>query len=201
MDRRIVVVGADFGETGDGAIREGLRLIAVGEAQALYVVHALSIRTLPAEEETQPDPDADTIAMVHESLERRVSLAAAHEKLPYHEELIRIEVRKGTPADALLQACQQHHATLLIVGTHGRHGLNRLLAGSIAETLVRQSECSVLVVRPEHRSLPRSQREPSARQVSLTPTEVDSSEFASSGDKPWHPAEDFASRPARETSG
>jgi nucleotide-binding universal stress UspA family protein len=54
----------------------------------------------------------------------------------------------GDPTTEVLRFCSDHKADLLVIGTHDHHGLERLLLGSIAETLVRKAQCAVLVVRP-----------------------------------------------------
>jgi universal stress protein A len=54
----------------------------------------------------------------------------------------------GPAAPAILKAASELPAQLLVMGTHGRTGLSRLVAlGSVAETVVRTAPCSVLVVR------------------------------------------------------
>lgn len=53
----------------------------------------------------------------------------------------------GVPATELLQLAEQHHADLIVVGSHGRTGLARLLMGSVAEQVVRGAQCPVLVVK------------------------------------------------------
>jgi nucleotide-binding universal stress UspA family protein len=57
-------------------------------------------------------------------------------------------LRDGPAAPAILSAASELPAQLLVVGTHGRTGLSRLIAlGSVAEAVVRAAPCSVLVVR------------------------------------------------------
>ncbi len=54
----------------------------------------------------------------------------------------------GSAAPAILSAASRQPAQLLVVGTHGRTGLSRIIAlGSVAEAVVRAAPCSVLVVR------------------------------------------------------
>lgn len=55
------------------------------------------------------------------------------------------EVVTGRPADVILDRSQD--ADLVVMGTHGRHGLGRVLLGSVAERVVRNSEAPVLTVR------------------------------------------------------
>lgn len=56
-------------------------------------------------------------------------------------------VLQGDAAAELLRVAAEHQADLLIVGTHGRTGLRRLLAGSVARNVMLHAPCSVLVVR------------------------------------------------------
>jgi nucleotide-binding universal stress UspA family protein len=53
----------------------------------------------------------------------------------------------GNPGEALITAAQQRSADLIVVGSHGRHGLQRLFLGSVAEHVVRNAPMPVLVVR------------------------------------------------------
>ena len=59
---------------------------------------------------------------------------------------VETETVDGDPATAIVAAGQRHDATMLIVGTHGRTGLARLVSGSVAEVVVRHSDRPVLVV-------------------------------------------------------
>jgi nucleotide-binding universal stress UspA family protein len=56
-------------------------------------------------------------------------------------------VVEGPPVAAVLHAVEELNPELLVVGTHGRTGLQRLALGSVAERLVSHAPCSVLVVR------------------------------------------------------
>jgi universal stress protein A len=48
----------------------------------------------------------------------------------------------------LVELAEQHDVDQVIVGSHGRSGVPRMLLGSVAEQVVRHAPCSVLVVRP-----------------------------------------------------
>ena len=56
-------------------------------------------------------------------------------------------VLEGGAVAAVVSAVEEQRADLLVIGTHGRAGISRLLLGSVAESLVRLADCSVLVVR------------------------------------------------------
>lgn len=55
------------------------------------------------------------------------------------------EIRTGVPAEEIVAAAGRND--LIVISTHGRKGLSRLLLGSVAEAVVRHADCSVLVVR------------------------------------------------------
>jgi nucleotide-binding universal stress UspA family protein len=54
--------------------------------------------------------------------------------------------RSGDPADEILRYAAMHAVELIVVGTHGRTGVSRLLLGSVAERVTRGATCPVLVV-------------------------------------------------------
>jgi nucleotide-binding universal stress UspA family protein len=54
---------------------------------------------------------------------------------------------EGDAVEAILGMAQEVQADLLVMGTHGRTGLGRLLMGSVAEQVVRQAPCPVLTVK------------------------------------------------------
>lgn len=56
-----------------------------------------------------------------------------------------VRILRGRPVDTLIQAAQG--ADLLVVGTHGYRGMDRILLGSVTETLLRRAEVPLLVVR------------------------------------------------------
>ncbi|MDO3377052.1 universal stress protein [Geoalkalibacter halelectricus] len=55
----------------------------------------------------------------------------------------------GTPYQAILAAAKEHNADLIVMGTHGRTGLEHVLVGSTAERVVRRSPVPVLTVRAQ----------------------------------------------------
>jgi nucleotide-binding universal stress UspA family protein len=55
---------------------------------------------------------------------------------------------------AIVDAAVQWPADLIVIGSHGRRGLDRFLLGSVAEAIVRHAPCSVEIVRPAHAPAP-----------------------------------------------
>jgi len=56
-------------------------------------------------------------------------------------------VARGTPHEAVLEYADEHDVDLVVMGTHGRTGLDRYLLGSVTEKIVRLSDAPVLTVR------------------------------------------------------
>ena len=63
-------------------------------------------------------------------------------------------VWEGDPGDSIAAAAEAEHADLVVVGTRGRSGAERMLLGSVSDHVVRNAECPVLVVRPSKRHGP-----------------------------------------------
>lgn len=62
---------------------------------------------------------------------------------------IHLEVRIGDAGHQICNFAEEVGAGLIIVGSHGRTGLKRVLLGSVAERVTRHAACPVLVVKPE----------------------------------------------------
>lgn len=60
----------------------------------------------------------------------------------------RAVVKVGVPVDEITQIAADEKADMIVIGTHGRSGLGRLLLGSVAERVVRMAPCPVLTVGP-----------------------------------------------------
>jgi nucleotide-binding universal stress UspA family protein len=56
-------------------------------------------------------------------------------------------VMTGKPADAIIETAKDKSADLIIIGSHGRTGLEKLLMGSVAERVIVLSPCAVLIVK------------------------------------------------------
>jgi nucleotide-binding universal stress UspA family protein len=61
---------------------------------------------------------------------------------------VRTEVRAGVPHREILTAAGEVQADLIVMGTHGRGGVERALMGSVADRVIRLGPCPVLSVRP-----------------------------------------------------
>jgi universal stress protein A len=65
-------------------------------------------------------------------------------------------VEKGEVRSTIFDSAADYSADLIVLGSHGHTGLERLLLGSVAESVVRHAKCSVLVVRKKPLNSPSS---------------------------------------------
>ncbi len=75
----------------------------------------------------------------------------AHARLDAHADhctdlVAERRVEEGDPATLILSVALEGHADVIVMGTHGRTGLRRLIMGSVAEEVVRHASCPVLTV-------------------------------------------------------
>ncbi len=65
---------------------------------------------------------------------------------------LRVEamVLEGLAGAEILRVAREEHADLIVIGSHGRTGLGRVLMGSVAEDVARKAACPVLIVRSPH---------------------------------------------------
>ena len=137
-----VLFATDFSEASEKALRHALA-IARHYGAKLYLVHVVSSLGL-----TMVGPDAVTmsaeiITRDAAELENRLVQSGALTAVPH--ELI---VRQGIVWDELDKIVDQEQIELVIIGTHARRGLGKLLLGSVAEHIFRHESCLVLTVGP-----------------------------------------------------
>lgn len=95
--------------------------------------------------------------MSHFHLEREDVMTWSDGALPPDDRaglhLIHAQMRMVSPAMGILSYADEHGIDLVVMGTHGRRGLDRLLIGSVAEEVVRLATCPVFTVRAQTRAL------------------------------------------------
>ncbi len=98
-------------------------------------------------------PNDDAVMAHLAELERRVRLAI-EQRLGAIADAPKatVFVERGAEYAEVVRRAEVWSATLVVLGSHGRSGLSRLLLGSVAEKIVRHAHCPVLVVRKSPRS-------------------------------------------------
>jgi len=61
-----------------------------------------------------------------------------------------VKLLKGTAFIEIINEAKEYKADLIIIGTHGRTGLEHVLFGSTAEKVVRKAPCPVLTIKPKN---------------------------------------------------
>jgi nucleotide-binding universal stress UspA family protein len=78
---------------------------------------------------------------------------------------VAMALRVGAPAAEIVQYARGHQSDLLVLGTHGRSGIERLVLGSVAERVIRHAPCAILVVRAQVAAGPHARRGWEAREA------------------------------------
>jgi nucleotide-binding universal stress UspA family protein len=102
--------------------------------------------------------------IVNPSREDTEGLRAQLERVQAHDPRVVIEHRliEGEPAGEILRVAREAGCGLIVMGTHGRTGLGRLLMGSVAEHVVRKAPCPVLTIKSPFPALAEAPAGPNA---------------------------------------
>lgn len=133
MDLRTILIAVDFSGPSQAALAEGVHLASMTGA-GLVLVHVL-----PDAAEEARDPDSKRLAKARLDM----SAAAARTKSGAADAVL----LEGDVSDALVSIARTRNADLLLMGTHGRAGIERIVQGSVAERVMRVAPCPLLSVR------------------------------------------------------
>jgi nucleotide-binding universal stress UspA family protein len=148
-----IVVGFDFSELAERALEEALTIASARPKAELHVVtvaeNSGAMVLLPGESKPLSDDEAQ------EAVRLRVAQLVENysaKRGPPSLERVAIYVLTSIPvAEAgklIARLAESVEADLIVVGTHGRRGIARLLLGSVAQQVVREAGTNVYVVRP-----------------------------------------------------
>ena len=138
-----ILVPVDFNPLSSAALEYAAQLAARAHAE-LIVIYADTFDP-PAEftavqAETIAASIAESRRRTAEELERY-----AHEHVP-ETIAVQTELREALPVAAILAAIEQHQPDLVVMGTHGRGALARLMLGSVTESVLAAATASVLTI-------------------------------------------------------
>lgn len=155
--RYVIVVGVDFSKTGDLAVERALELARERGRAELHLVNIVRTYGAGVQLELPGSPGFSSMSLGDAAEQLRVYAEhqlARHARLVTESLRVVTHVRLDAPAEEIAQLAADLEADLVVVGTHGRRGLSRMLMGSVAEGVVRLSPCTVLVVRPRDGGVP-----------------------------------------------
>lgn len=135
-----ILVPTDFGESSGRAVVIAAELAEKFSA-SLTLLHSYEVPIIGYPGVIIP---ADLIVSVREAAQAQLDRQLAEVRAGG----VKVEgvLGFGAPAQEIAGAIERTHADLVVMGTHGRKGLNRVLVGSVAEKVVRMSPVPVLTV-------------------------------------------------------
>ncbi|MCA9232819.1 MAG: universal stress protein [Planctomycetales bacterium] len=153
MNIHSILCPVDFSESSDAALRYA-SLMASESGACLHIVHV---------EEALPEYPPDFVGYgigAGVSEEQRVQHLL--KEIRPSSEGVRFEHHhlKGSPAREIIDFADRNKIDLIVMGTHGRKGLTRLLMGSVAESVMRRATCPVLTLR---QPVPTTEETPAAQ--------------------------------------
>ncbi|WP_392408652.1 universal stress protein [Chlorogloeopsis fritschii] len=135
-----IVVALDASEIADRVI-ETLQDLVLAKDSKVILCHVFpppeSEMELPAD---CPHPDSPALS----SLQVEKQLQIYQTQLPVESE---IELVSGDPAEEIIRLANIHKADLIVIGSRGLTGMNRIVQGSVSSQVVEEGPCSVLVVK------------------------------------------------------
>ena len=134
-----IICAIDFDDNSMAAFRIARRLVEQNAAK-LFVVHVV--------------PPTDSLMISAPAIaQRRHEDAVAHLAEIGRTECQGIQfetiLKFGHPAEEIVAAAQEVDGDLLVMATHGRTGVPRLVLGSVAERVLREAPCLVMTVNPK----------------------------------------------------
>lgn len=132
-----ILVPTDGSQGATAALKHGIEIASEWEAKlhAVYVVDTRVARSGPLLERLREEG--------REAV-RDVEVAGTQAGLTVVTDIV-----EGNPHEEILKYVSEHDIDMIIMGTHGRTGIDRVVMGSVAERVVRQSPVPVLTVRGE----------------------------------------------------
>lgn len=142
-----ILVPTDFSECGNYALSHAASLARTFKSSivCLNVIEPI-VPTVGYSGMTEPLPIADIADQLEDSAERELP------KLAECDECVGLDVEElvvhGEAASEIVRVARERDVDLIVISSHGRTGLGRILFGSTAEAVVRHATCPVLVVKP-----------------------------------------------------
>jgi nucleotide-binding universal stress UspA family protein len=145
--RYVLLTAIEFDDTGARALREACRIAQHDTTAELHLIHAIAPSLMP-ERDGESTAIAAQLARAPGKLREFVDSNCAGTTLK-----VVAHVRSGNPAQVILQTAADLNADLIVVGTHQRSGLGKLVLGSVGERVLREAHCPVLVAAPKSHSV------------------------------------------------
>jgi nucleotide-binding universal stress UspA family protein len=141
-----ILVPTDFSPHSDYALQYALMLAGAFKARIL-LIHVIEPLTYSV-------TDTLTVTNHFEALKTIANPLLENIRKRFQKKGLKVEtnVLTGVPYREILNKGRQTQADLIVMGTHGRTGMEHILLGSVAEKVVRLASCPVVTVRPVARA-------------------------------------------------
>lgn len=145
MYRRILVP-VDGSKASNRGLREALKLAVEGKSAVLLLHVVDEMIVMPTPEAVYDATELiDSLKAAGASILRRSAQVAERAGVKVQKELVECIGRRA--ADVIVERAKKWRADVIVIGTHGRRGMRRLVMGSDAEEVVRLSPVPVVLVR------------------------------------------------------
>jgi nucleotide-binding universal stress UspA family protein len=145
-----VLVGYDFSAASDSALDWVNQLRGIGQCQSTVLYSSWPPDEARRLGHQGPLPLAVNPKKIQKVLERDLTERVAT-FLPEQEVTAIVEPGWGTPEGYLFEIASKRHVDLIVVGTHQRHGVGRVLLGSVSRAILHHAKMTVAVVPPAAR--------------------------------------------------
>ena len=145
-----IVVALDFSDSTPDALDSALALAAAEIDSRLHLLHVVPSAVPPLWTDEPSPMDLGPIEQARAAAARE-QLAMLAVSRALDPESVTTAVEVGAPANEIVRYAETHRADVIVLGSHGHGLVRRFLLGSVADKLVRQAPCAVLVV--AHRTL------------------------------------------------
>jgi universal stress protein A len=161
LDFKRILCPVDMSPFSQEAVKLGVKMVRNSSNATLYLLHVIDnpFDELYLSSITQADPALlDLYGDEPAKRARIMSATLEHSQVLlkqfYHESIeqlakVRYLVDNGDPFEKILDAAKDHRIDLIVLATHGRTGVKRLLIGNVAEKVVRHAPCPVLTLKPK----------------------------------------------------
>lgn len=144
---RNIIIATDLSEASMQAVDTGAALVKALGSQVALVCAFDPMQSMPLVDGSMMAGDiwTEELDSIQDRIERAME-KLRDDKFPGTGCDIVVR-RDGSPGRAIAEVAKERNADLVVVGSHGRTGMKRLLLGSVAEKVVRLCECSVFIAR------------------------------------------------------
>ncbi len=135
-----ILIAHDGSKSSEKALRKGFQIAETfrSSVTVLSVIPELYLTELM---------DMDRIRILDTMTKETKKMMQKIKARSKHLKSLRTVIKQGDPADEILNAAEKMKADVIITGSHGRHGAQRFLLGSVSSKVVDHAGCDVLVIK------------------------------------------------------